>query len=98
MATGSVDNSGHILGYSKLLKVWSVLMLLTGLTVWVSRLDTGIAHVWGALVIASAKGGLVIAFFMHMRYEGRLLKGFLFLALLILAIFIGLTFFDVSYR
>ena len=40
----------------------------------------------------------MIAVFMHMKYEGQLLRWLLFLALLTLAIFIGFTFFDVLYR
>jgi cytochrome c oxidase subunit 4 len=98
MTTDHDANSSHLIGYAKLAKVWGLLVLLTGLTVWVTSLDIGVAHVWGGLVIASVKGGLVIAFFMHMRFEGRLLKWLLFLTFLILAIFIGFTFFDVSYR
>ncbi len=88
----------HIISYGKLTAVWVALMCLTALTVWVSRHEIGIGHVWGSLAIAAAKAGLVIAFFMHMRYEGWLLRGLLFLALVTLAIFIGLTFFDVLYR
>jgi len=64
----------------------------------VTRLDLGGYKVAAALAIASAKGGLVIAVFMHMKYEGRLLRWLLFLALVTLALFIGLTFFDVLYR
>jgi len=92
------DNSSHSIGYATLTAVWLVLLVLTGLTVWVSRLDLGVNRVWGALAIASLKSGLVIAFFMHMKYEGRLLRWLLFVALLTLAIFIGFTFFDVLYR
>ncbi len=88
----------HIISYTKLTAVWLVLLALTGLTIRVSRLDLGINRVWGALAIASLKSGLVIAFFMHMKYEGRLLRWLLFVALLTLAIFIGFTFFDVLYR
>ncbi len=88
----------HILGYGKLTAVWLVLICLTALTVWVAHHNIGIAHVWGSLAIAAAKSGLVIAFFMHMRYEGWLLRGLLFLALVTLAIFIGFTFFDILYR
>ena len=88
----------HTVSYAKLTAVWLLLLALTAITVWVSRLDLGVNRVWGALAIASLKGGLVIAFFMHMKYEGRLLRWFLFTALLILAIFIGFTFFDVLYR
>jgi cytochrome c oxidase subunit 4 len=88
----------HIVGYGKLATVWLGLLALTALTVWVARHDVGISHVWGSLAIAVIKGGLVIAFFMHMKYEGRLLRWLLFFALAVLAIFIGLTFFDVLYR
>jgi len=88
----------HIISYTKLTAVWLTLLVLTGLTIWVSRLDLGVNRVWGALAIASLKSGLVIAFFMHMKYEGRLLRWLLFVALLTLAIFIGFTFFDVLYR
>jgi len=98
MTSDASKTDCHITGYPTLIKVWAVLVILTGFTIWVSRLDIGIAHVWGALAIASFKGALVIAFFMQMRSEGRLLRGLLFIALLTLAIFIGFTFFDISYR
>lgn len=92
------DAPEHIVSNRILTGVWLALIALTGLTIWVSRLDLGAYRVWGALAIASLKGGLVIAFFMHMKYEGRLLRWLLFVALLTLAIFIGFTFFDVLYR
>jgi cytochrome c oxidase subunit IV len=92
------EHAPHIVGYGKLTAVWLALLALTVLTVWISRLDLGVNRVWGSLAIASAKAGLVIAFFMHMKYEGRLLRWLLFVALLTLAIFIGFTFFDVLYR
>ena len=92
------ETSYHIVSYAKLTAVWLILLALTGLTIWVSRLDFGVNRVWGALAIASLKSGLVIAFFMHMKYEGKLLRWLLFVALLTLAIFIGFTFFDVLYR
>lgn len=88
----------HILSPGLLVSVWLILLGLTGVTVLVSRVDLGVWTVWGALAIASLKSGLVIAFFMHLKYEGRLLKLSLFAALLTLAIFIGFTFFDVLYR
>jgi cytochrome c oxidase subunit 4 len=92
------EQDSHIISYGKLAAVWLVLLALTGLTVWVSRLNLGVNRVWGALAIASLKSGLVITFFMHMKYEGRLLRGLLFVAILTLAIYIGLTFFDLLYR
>ncbi len=88
----------HVVSYGKLILVWLGLLALTAVTVWISRLELGVNRVWGALTIATCKSGLVIAFFMHMKYEGRLLRGILFLALVTLAIFIGLTFTDLLYR
>jgi cytochrome c oxidase subunit 4 len=72
--------------------------VLTTATVVITRIDLGSFKVVGALSIACVKAGLVIAFFMHMKYESRLLRILLFVALLTLAIFIGFTFFDVLYR
>jgi len=93
------DNSGHhVISYGKLTSVWLALLILTALTVAITRLDLGSYRVLGALTIACLKSGLVIAIFMHMKYEGRLLRWLLFVALVTLAIFIGFTFFDVLYR
>lgn len=88
----------NVVTYGKLAATWLALMVLTVITIWVSFQDIGVFRVWAALSIASLKAGLVIAIFMQMKYEGRLLKWLLFLALATLAIFIGLTFVDVLYR
>lgn len=88
----------QVVSYGKLTAVWAGLLALTALTVWVSRFDSGLNRVWAPLAIAACKGGLIIAFFMHMRYEGHLLRWVLFVTLVTLAIFIGVTFFDVLYR
>ena len=88
----------HIISYKKLTGIWLILLILTGLTVAITRIDLGAWKVFGALAIACLKAGLVIAFFMHMKYESRLLQWLLFLALATLATYIGLTFFDVLFR
>jgi len=88
----------HIVSYRKLAAVWVALLALTVATVAITRADLGAAKVWAALAIASLKSGLVIAFFMHMKYEARLFRIILFVALVTLATFIGITFFDVLYR
>ncbi len=88
----------HIVPYKTFLLVWVALLILTGTTVAVAQFNLGVLNIWVALGIASLKSGLVIAFFMHMKYEQRLFKLALLSALLILAVFIGFTFFDVLYR
>lgn len=92
------DTTEHIVSYGKLTAVWGVLLVLTVATVAITRIDLGAAKVWAALAIACVKSGLVISFFMHMKYEARLFRVIFFVALVTLAIFIGFTFFDVFYR
>ena len=88
----------HIVPYKTFAIVWVGLLILTGITVAVAQYNLGAWNVWVALGIATLKAGLVVAVFMHMKYENRLFKLALFAALAILAIFIGMTFLDVLYR
>lgn len=79
--------------------VWIALLALLAATLAIARLQLLARYsVLGSLLIATAKAGLVLAFFMHLKYEGRFLKGLLLLTLAALALFIGLTFADVWYR
>ena len=94
----TTDSAEHVVSYRKLAGVWLALLALTVSTVLVTRVDLGAAKVWAALSIACVKSGLVIAFFMHMKYEARIFRIILFVALVTLASFIGITFLDVLYR
>jgi len=88
----------HIVPYKTFIIVWVALLILTGTTVAVAQFHFGAWNIWVALGIAVLKSGLVVAVFMHMKYETRLFRLALFSTLAILAIFIGLTFLDVLYR
>ena len=92
------EEHAHIVPYKTFAIVWIGLLILTGITIAVAQYDLGVLNVWVALGIATLKSGLVVAVFMHMKYESRLFKLSLFVALAILALFIGLNFFDVLYR
>lgn len=84
--------------YRTFILIWTALLMLTAITVAVSRIDLGALNIWVALGVASVKSSLVIFFFMHLKQETRLFKIGLLVMLVILAVFIGLTFFDVLYR
>jgi len=92
------EEHAHIVPYKTFLVVWVGLLILTAITVAVAQFNLGPLNIWVALGIATLKSGLVIAVFMHMKYESLLFKLALLSALAILAIFIGLTFVDVLYR
>lgn len=84
--------------YRTFILIWVALLILTGITVEVSRFDVGALNIWVALGVASIKSSLVIFFFMHLRQESLLFKIGLLVMLVIVAIFVGLTFFDILYR
>jgi len=79
--------------------VWLALVLLLGITIAVVRLNL-FAHysILGSLLIASIKTGLVLYYFMHLKEEGRLIKGTLSVAVGTLTLIIALTFSDIWYR
>ncbi len=88
----------HVLSFTANVAVWAALMALTAITVAVAYTDLGFLHVVVALTVATIKAGLVIMYFMHLRYASRTIGLMVFTAFLILAIAIGFTFFDVAYR
>ncbi|OHB28723.1 MAG: cytochrome-c oxidase [Desulfuromonadaceae bacterium GWC2_58_13] len=92
------EPSHAVVSYRIFIAVWLLLLALTAVTVAVSRVHLGALNIWAALGIASLKSALVIFFFMHLKYEQRIFKIFLLITLVTLALFIGLTFFDVLYR
>ena len=93
----TVEREEHQPGYGTFVAVWAVLVALTALLVLVSRLGQGPA-VLALLTIAPLKAGLVFYYFMHLKYEGLLLKGVLLVALVTLLIFFALTFADLAFR
>lgn len=93
-----MESNNHIQSYRTLAIVLGCLLVLTGVTVGASYVDLGKLNVWVALLIASFKGSLVLMFFMHMRYEGRLLMVSFLSTIGFLAIMIGFTFWDISFR
>jgi cytochrome c oxidase subunit 4 len=88
----------HIKSYCTYVYVWVALLLLLAATIYVAKVNFTSFSVVINLFIATLKAGLVLAFFMHLKYEGRFLKGMLLLALGALTCIIALTFSDVWYR
>lgn len=77
----------HVSSSAMFLNVLVVLLILTVITVAASRFDFGAANMLIAMLIASVKASLVMAFFMHLKWDTAInkivfLSSFLFLALL----------------
>ena len=85
--------------YARYAYIWIALVALTALTVTTASLNVGKLGIIIVLAIASTKSVLVLLYFMHLRWEKRLLLKILVpIAICTLAIFIGLTFTDISNR
>jgi len=93
----STSVSPHHPGYGTFVAVWIVLVLLTTALVLLSHLGQT-AATWGLLTLTPIKAGLVFYFFMHLKYEGILLKGVVLVCLGTLLIFFALLFSDVAFR
>ena len=77
----------HVSSTAMFTNVLLVLLFLTFITVAASRFDFGSANMLIAMAIASVKASLVIAFFMHVKWDTAInkivfLSSFLFLSLL----------------
>ena len=92
------EQGKHIVSTKTFVLVWAALLTLTAITVTVAKLNLGTLSTLTAIAIASVKAGLVLWFFMHLKYEKRLLKLLLLVPIVTLAVIIGLTFIDVWYR
>ena len=89
---------GHGKGYGIYVAVWSGLVVLTVATVAVSYVDLGLLNVAVALLIASAKAALVALFFMHLKFEDKLVWTFALVPVFFLALIIGGTLSDTLFR
>ena len=78
--------------------VWIGLLALTAATVLVSYVNLGLGNVVAALVIASLKASLVAFYFMHLRYENKMVWAFALVPLLFLALIIFGTLSDTMFR
>jgi cytochrome c oxidase subunit 4 len=85
--------------YKTYVWVWLGLVILTGITVSMAGMNLGLLSILIVLVIAAIKSGLVLSYFMHLKYEtGLLFKLMIPIVLAALTVFIGLTFIDIAFR
>ena len=78
--------------------VWASLVVLTAITVLVSYVNLGVMNVVVALLIASVKVSLVALFFMHLKFESRLVWMFALVPIIFLVLIVGGTLSDTLFR
>ena len=90
--------AGHVAPTRLYYAIFAALMVLTAITVAVAYRDLGVMNTWVAMTIAVAKATLVILYFMHVRWSGRLIPILIAAGLLWLVILIALTMADYDSR
>ncbi|MEO8446275.1 MAG: cytochrome C oxidase subunit IV family protein [bacterium] len=97
------EDEGHIAvahhpSYGINILVWIGLLSLTSITVAVAGINLGSLALTIALIIATVKSFFVINFFMHVKFDNKVLKIFIGICILIFIIVLILTFFDLTFR
>lgn len=93
-----MDETKTTVKYGTNIIVWIALLALLWLTVSLSRMGLGRMNIAAPIAIATLKAFLVLAFFMHLKYEDRFLKYLIFITIGILIVTSWLIYNDVGYR
>lgn len=96
--TTSTHKHNHVIPLKTYLLVWGALMVLTVLTVVISRFDFGSLNTLIAIFVATVKGSLVALYFMHLRYDNKFNLIILVASLFFVVVFFVPTLIDVSTR
>lgn len=97
MSNDSQEHTYQHPGYGLFLVVWFALMVLTGITVAVAGIDMHNLAVLVAISIASVKSYLVVTIFMHLKFEQKVFRYFVYAALFFIIISLILLFSDYSF-
>lgn len=88
----------HIISYKTYLFILAVLLVLTGISVAVTQINLGTLTVTMALFIAGVKSALVLAIFMHLRFDNKMYTFMAIGVILLIGVLIFITFLDYLYR
>jgi cytochrome c oxidase subunit 4 len=88
----------HIIPSRTFVRVWLLLILLTAILVFASKVWHETLSVWAMLILTPIKAGLVFFYFMHLKFEKPYLRALVCLTLGLLVMVIGLLFFDILNR
>ena len=88
----------HIIPYRTFLFVLAGLILLTLISVAVTRISLGTLTVTIALLIAAIKSSLVLSIFMHLKFDDKFFSIMVIAVILVIGLVIFITFLDYLYR
>ncbi len=92
------DTTHHIVPYRTYALILLLLLVLTGTSVAVTQIELTRWSTIVALLLASTKSAIVLAIFMHLKFEDRIYKVMAIFVILVITAVIVLTFFDYGFR
>lgn len=87
----------HVMPVGVLIAVFAALLVLTFITVAVTRVDLGPLNIWIAMGVATAKASLVALYFMHLKYDHRFNLLIFLASFLFVGLFVGITMLDTKH-
>ncbi len=90
--------NNHIIPYRTFLMVLSILIVLTLVSVFVTKIHLGPLTVLVALLIAAVKSSFVLRIFMHLKFESKMLVTMVIAVIIIICVVIFITLLDYLYR
>lgn len=93
-----MEKEKHILSYRSYIVILVLLLLFTSLSVLITQIELGSYSVAGALIFASLKSALVLAFFMHLKFDKPYIKIMVGFVIAVFLALILITFLDYHFR
>lgn len=88
----------HIVPYKVYFYILAALIVLTFMSIGIIKINLGTYSVLGAMIFATIKSGLVLTWFMHLKFDKpflRIMVGFVFVLFFVVTF---ITFLDYYYR
>jgi cytochrome c oxidase subunit IV len=92
------EHKPHITSYKTQLAVLFSLIILTVISVAITRIELGALNTLAAMLVAGLKGAIVMAWFMHLKFDNKLYMVFAILVITTFLLVLLVTFFDYLYR
>jgi len=92
------DHTPHITSYKTQLNVLLVLIMLTFISVGITRFEMGAFNTLAAMIVAGAKASIVMAWFMHLKFDNKIFLIFTILVISVFLLVLYVTFIDYLYR
>lgn len=88
----------HIVPYSTYVYILIALVILTFMSIGITKINLGEYSVLGALIFSTIKSVLVLAWFMHLKFDQPFLRIMVGFVILVFFAVIFITFLDYYFR